>query len=447
MSATNLSEVVGRSKFSKLHTSILLWCVIIILVDGYDITMFGTSLPRLMEDWNLTAVQAGTIGSYGPLGMLIGSLILGPLADKFGRKSMIITCVILFSLFTLLCGLAPNPAVFAGFRFIAGLGMGGLMPNVLAYISEYAPKKLKGTLPTLVLIGVPVGNMLAAGAGIVLIPEFGWRSIYISGGVCLLLIPFLMKQLPESPRFLLARKKNDELYNVLQKIDPSIKREEVDSLTIEKAKKQSIDVKGLFQEGRAFSTVMFWVALFLTTVVTWGLNTWLAEFMVQAGYPLTSSLMFMMVYFGGAIVGTILGAWLAARIGLKMTTVSLYLVGAATLMMLVLQPGAILFYTLIFLAGIGTIGPQSAAFSFVTNYYPEKIRSTGVGIALGFNKIGGFFGPIYGSMLVTLNLSLEGNFLAFAIPCVLTGVLLFMVRTKIHTKAENIPSQSSKASV
>lgn len=125
MSAINLVEVIERSKFSKIHVSVWAWCFVIIIFDGYDITMFGTSLPQMMEEWNLSPIQAGTMGSYGALGMLIGSFIIGPLADRLGRKLTIILSVVLFSLFTLLCGLAPNATVFSVFRFIAGLGMGG----------------------------------------------------------------------------------------------------------------------------------------------------------------------------------------------------------------------------------------------------------------------------------------------------------------------------------
>ena len=285
--------------------------------------------------------------------------------------------------------------------------------------------------------------MIAAGSGIFLIPQFGWRSPYIFGGICLILIPFLIKYLPESPRFLLARKKNNKLYKILKELDPSIQPASVDSLAAISTEKQVIDLKGPFKEGRAFSTFMFWIALFLSTLITWGLNTWLAKFMIQAGYPLTSSLTFMMVYFGGAITGTVIAAWLSDKIGLKKTTVSFYLIGAAALMLLVFKPDVVLFYTLIFLAGAGTVGTQCVAFTFLTNYYPEKIRSTGVGIALGVNKLGALFGPTYGSILVSLNFSLQGNFMAFAIPCILAAVVLYLVRTK----EDNILNQSNKASI
>lgn len=134
-------EVMAASKFNKVHLTVFLWCFFAIAFDGYDIAMYGVSLPWLMEEWSLTAIQAGAIGSYTLVGMMLGALLFSPIADKFGRKKVLGLCIFLFSLFTAASGLIDSPLLFTIMRFIAALGMGGLMPNAISLMTEYSPKK------------------------------------------------------------------------------------------------------------------------------------------------------------------------------------------------------------------------------------------------------------------------------------------------------------------
>lgn len=143
MAYINTSDVIANSKFNRFHLGILLWSFLIVAYDGYDLVTLGTVLPVLIDKWNLTAVEAGAIGSYGLFGMMFGAIIFGTLADRIGRKNVIIITVILFSLFTFLCGLAETPAIFSTYRFLGGLGLGGAFPNIIALMTDYAPKSMK----------------------------------------------------------------------------------------------------------------------------------------------------------------------------------------------------------------------------------------------------------------------------------------------------------------
>ena len=133
MKKVNVAEIIAESKFNRFHFSLLAWCFLIILFDGYDLVVYGTVVPVLIEEWGLTTVQAGAIGSYGLFGMMFGAIILGILADRIGRKKVTAISIVLFSLFTVLCGFTTNVLLFSIFRFFAGLGLGGIMPNVIAY--------------------------------------------------------------------------------------------------------------------------------------------------------------------------------------------------------------------------------------------------------------------------------------------------------------------------
>ena len=141
MTLVKTGQVIAESKFNKFHFMILFWCTFIIVLDGYDLAVYGAVLPVLIDEWGLSNVQAGAMGSYGLIGVMFGAFFFGPLADRIGRKNVIIACFILFSVFTGLCGFADSPTSFSTYRFIAGLGLGGIMPNVIALMTDYSPKE------------------------------------------------------------------------------------------------------------------------------------------------------------------------------------------------------------------------------------------------------------------------------------------------------------------
>lgn len=211
----DVHEVIDNARFNRFHWMVLFWCALIIIFDGYDLVIYGVVLPMLMKEWGLSPLEAGALGSYALFGMMFGALFFGPLSDTIGRKKAIAICVMLFSGFTVLNGFASNPVQFGICRFIAGLGIGGVMPNVVALMNEYAPKKIRSTLVAIMFSGYSVGGMLSAGLGIVLIPSFGWQSVFYVAVLPLLLLPLVMYFLPESVGFMLRRGRHEEARNVL----------------------------------------------------------------------------------------------------------------------------------------------------------------------------------------------------------------------------------------
>ncbi|MDQ0884216.1 MFS transporter [Peribacillus sp. V2I11] len=223
MAKINTTEVISNSKFNRFHFGLLAWCFIIILFDGYDLVVYGTVVPVLTEEWNLTSVEAGAMGSYGLFGMMFGAIFFGTLADRIGRKNVIAISLILFSLFTLLCGFANTPTMFSTFRFLAGLGLGGIMPNVIALLTDYAPKTMRSMVVSIVLCGYSFGGMLAPILGILLMPSLGWESIFWFAGIPLLFLPFMMKRLPEASTHLIRIGRKEELIRILSKVSPESK--------------------------------------------------------------------------------------------------------------------------------------------------------------------------------------------------------------------------------
>src|SRR3954468_4694417 len=175
MKQINVDELIAESKFGRYQFMVLFWCCFVVIFDGYDLVVFASVVPMLMEDWGLSPLQVGAIGSYTLFGTMLGTLFFGPLADKIGRKKVITICVIIFSVFTAMLWFSNSPMSFGIFRFIAGLGLGGLLPNVVALTTDYAPKNLRNILVTIVTSAYNLGGVISAGLAIWLLPVFGWK--------------------------------------------------------------------------------------------------------------------------------------------------------------------------------------------------------------------------------------------------------------------------------
>ena len=439
MAKINPAEVIANSKFNRFHFGLLTWCFMIILFDGYDLVVYGTVVPLLIEEWNLNTVQAGAIGSYGLFGMMFGAMFLGILADRLGRKKGTAISLILFSLFTVLCGFADNPTTFSIFRFFAGIGLGGIMPNIIALLTDYSPKKIRSMVVSIVLCGYSVGGMLAPALGITLMPKFGWESIFWFAGLPLLFLPLMYKQLPESAVYLARTGKKEELFKILKKVDPNFSYSKNDELVEVSGNDSKVPVVGLFKEKRALSTFMFWTAFFSCLLMVYGLNTWLPKLMIEAGYGLNSSLGFLIALQGGAIIGTLIIARLCDKYGSKKMLVPMYASGAIALTLLGFGGSTFVIYVLVAIAGAATIGAQNIVQAYVSQYYPPAIRSTALGMASGVGRMGGMIGPLLGGFLLSITLPIQMNFLAFAIPGVIAAVALALVpekRSFMYTQAK-----------
>lgn len=304
MTKVNVAKMIDESKVNRFHLIIVFWGLFILLADGYDLMVFGAVIPSLMVEWSMSSSTAGLIGSLTLIGGLIGNLVFGVVADLMGRKKSIIACLTGFSIFTVLCGFAVGPIDFAIYRFLAGIGLGGIMPIVVSLTSEYAPKSVRSMLVGVASTGFAIGGILVALVGSNIITNFGWEWMFYLGGLPLLAIPFIVKTLPDSLGHYMKKNDRKQIVAVLQKIDPSYQPSENDVFVAEKAK-SGVPIADLFKEKRARSTMAFWVSTFMLLLMVYGLGTWLPQLMVQAGYALKSSLTFLLALNFGAMFGQI----------------------------------------------------------------------------------------------------------------------------------------------
>ena len=441
----DVSRLIDDARFNRFHWMVLFWCALIIIFDGYDLVIYGVVLPVLMKEWALTPLQAGALGSYALFGMMAGALIFGPLSDKIGRKKSITICVVLFSGFTVLNGLARNPTEFGICRFIAGLGIGGVMPNVVALMSEYAPKKIRSTLVAIMFSGYSVGGMLSAGLGMALIPSHGWQSVFFVAAVPLLLLPLIMKFLPESVGFMIRQGRIEEAQQVLARVEPGYRPATGQMLTMPALKAGGAPLLELFREGRALRTLMLWTAFFCCLLMVYALNSWLPKLMNQAGYGLGSSLSFLLVLNFGAIFGAVGGGWLGDRFNLPRVLAIFFALAATSIGLLGFNSPTWVLYSLIAVAGATTIGSQILLYACGAQFYGLAIRSTGLGWASGIGRNGAIIGPVLGGALVGMAVPLQVNFLAFALPGAVACVAMLVFIGALRPAAEPMLRPATQA--
>ncbi|WP_321940959.1 MFS transporter [Burkholderia cepacia] len=428
MRQINLQALSDDARLGKLHGVVLFWCALIIVFDGYDLAVAGIALPAIMNEMGVNPAQAGFMVSSALFGMMVGNIVFGTVAERIGRRRAIAACLTLFSVFTAAAGLAPTPVLFGVARFLAGIGIGGVMPNVIAHMTEYAPRRVRNTLVTLMFSGYSVGGMLAAVMGKGMIDAHGWQSVFVAAGAPVLLVPLLMKWMPESLPFLIRHGRTDELARIAQRLDPAYRPQPGDCYVVPRADHAgNAPVRQLFDDGRGFSTVMFWIACFMCLFMVYALSSWLTRLMAGAGYSLGSALTFVLVLNAGAMVGAIGGGWLADRLPIKTVLVSMYLLAAVSITLLGYPMPTALLFVLVGLAGASTIGTQIVNCAYAGQFYPMAIRSTGIGWTLGVGRSGAILAPIVIGVLVGINLPLAQNFMAIGLPALVAAVAVGLI--------------------
>ncbi|MBU3848480.1 MAG: MFS transporter [Candidatus Acinetobacter avistercoris] len=428
MQYIDVHKVADEAKFNKFHRKVLFWCFLIIIIDGYDIAVAGAALPSIMTGMGVNASTAGFMASSALFGMMFGAIFLGALSDKIGRKLTIAICVFLFSVFTAAAGFTNDPITFSIMRFIAGLGIGGVMPNIVAQMTEYSPKKIRSLMTTMMFSGYAIGGILAAVIGKQFIVQFGWEVVFLAAGVPVLLLPFILKSMPESLAYLLRKQNQQDLKRVVSEMDPSLKMDsEVVFTQTTPLNNTRTPVAQLFQEGRAFSTLMFWGAYFTGLFMVYALSTWLTKLMAMSGYTLGSALSFVIALNVGAVIGAVGGGWLADKFHIKWVLVSMYALGSVFLFMMTLpMPTEMLYFTIV-VVGACTTGAQIVAYAYCGQFYPSAIRSTGIGMAAGVGRLGAILAPLLIGFIVALNLPIAQNFMVISLAGLIGAIALSLI--------------------
>jgi MFS transporter, AAHS family, benzoate transport protein len=387
-------------------------CWLAVALEGFDLVVLGVVLPALLKEpgWGLTPNTASLVSVVGLVGVMAGALFVGTISDYIGRRQTMLWTVISFSILTLLCAFAPNPWIFGLLRFLAGLGLGGVLPTALALINEYAARGKGGRATTNMMTGYHVGAVLTALLGIIIIQPYGWHWMFIVGSLpALVLVPLMWRFLPESAAFLRVRAGL------------------ADRSTTSAAPAKRNPVGTLFHRGLGRSTIAFWITSFMGLLLVYGLNTWLPQIMREAGYELGAALALLLVLNVGAVIGLLFAGRVSDRFGNRRSTIAWFVLAALFLALLSIKLPGVGVYVSVLLGGVFVFSAQVLVYAYIGHVYPASARGTAMGTASGVGRLGAISGPLIGGWLLTAGLAYPWGFYIFAVVAAIGAVSVAMV--------------------
>lgn len=416
----------------RLRAFVPAFCCLIIFFDGYDVSVLGATIPVLLKyrKWDLDAAEVGVIASLGLVGVLLGALLCGIATDLLGRKRMLMICTSWFSVCMLACAAAPTSELFGLFRFLGGIGLGGVIPVCIALAVEFAPQSRRYLFTAIGNAGFAVGAIASALLSIAITPDFGFRPMYAIAGLPLLLVPVAALVLPESVDFLVAKGRLREAQEVARRCDlpfPS-SAEGVGQSGSEPLGRSSL--RALARRPLLGNLVLFGVVGIVGQVFIYGLNTWLPQIMVSAGYGVASSLGFLATMSVGAIVGSVTMSLFADRVGPHRVLIMGFGFGVIALAVLSVGPPTVAVYVAVALAGVGGSGTAAIVNGFVGTWFPPTVRASAVGSYFAVSRLGSVLGPLVLGWIIATGLPVRWTFYSLMAPTVLGVVLVLQLPRK-----------------
>jgi AAHS family 4-hydroxybenzoate transporter-like MFS transporter len=428
-----VDSIIDNGKWTSFQTATVLICGVVTLVDGFDAQSIGFVAPVLAKEWGVTPASFGPVFSASLVGMMTGALSLGPVADRFGRKLAAILAVSFMGLFTLATMACTSIDSLLIIRFLTGVGLGGALPNCVALSGEYAPARWRATAIGAMFCGFPLGAMLGGLLAARIIPAFGWESVFLVGGIVpLVLIPVLAILLPESIRYLVARRKEPaRIMTLLRKIAPDVQATESSMFTIREKTTSGVAISELFSHGRLLGTLMLWVSFFANLLLYYFLINWLPLLLQQAGLSLSNAILLTALLNFGGIIGTIVFARSLDRTGNSRILIWAF-VGCTVFTVALGYAGANIpaLIGAVFVVGFCTNGALNNLSAVAANLYPTNIRATGIGWGLGFGRVGSIAGPMIGSWLLLAKVDLAHLFSIIALPSLCAAVAMFFLNRR-----------------
>ncbi|MEG1854475.1 MAG: MFS transporter [Acinetobacter sp.] len=435
----DLVSRVQRLPIGKFHYT-LLWVIGLgWMFDAMDTGLIAFILTSMAEEWNMSASEKGWVVSIGFVGMAIGAIFSGGLADRIGRRTVFAMTLVIYSIATALCAFAPNLTWLLIFRFIVGLGLGGQLPVAVTLVSEYIPAHVRGRFIVLLESFWGLGWLVAALVSYFVIPSYGWHIAFLIGGLPALYVFMILKKVPESVPYLINRGRVEEAHALVQKLERQCGVEVIDYIEVKPvAEKQNISFRQLWSGPFARRTLMLWLIWFGIVYSYYGIFTWLPSLLVKQGYSIVQSFEYVLIMILAQLPGYVAAAWLVEKWGRKptlasfigMCAIAAYFFGQANTVNMIMFWGCLLSFF--------NLGAWGVLYTYTPEQYPTNIRAFGSGWASAVGRMGGIVAPIVVTHLMVMDNGFSQVFMMFT--AVLLGVALVILILGEETKGKTLES-------
>jgi len=425
--ATSVFDWLDELKFNRFHRRLLILGSLVCIFAGYNSQIIAYIVPSALREWQLTPLKAGTMISYGFLGLMVGAAGFGLVSDRIGRKKSIMMVVGVFSVFNSAAYFAPNFEVFCLLRFLAGIGIGGAVPLTITLLSEFAPAGVRARILTAAGGSFTIGWALAGLIAMGVVPHFGWRMVLLIGILPVLLIPALRAFLPESVRFLVVKKRHADAIQEIQRverlagIEPRTWRQ--DAFT-QADPLSNAGFREVLRPGLRVMTILVWCTYLFSMLALYGLSTWLPALLANSGFSLVKSYSFGIVQSLGAFVGGYLLGCLMDAFGRKPGLCLSFFLGGLSLFLFCAVTSDLILYIAGAASGIFLVSIPAALHVVAGEIYPTRIRSLGLGSAYAAGRVGSVTGPIIGGVVQMAGFSFSQFFLIFSVPSFICVILV-----------------------
>lgn len=432
----DISTVLDSQPIGRRQWLILFLGFFTLSVDGFDVTAMGFIAPALIDDWQISRHALGPVMMSGLLGLACGSLISGPLADRHGRKTLIVGSVFFFGVGSLLSAWSWDLTSLTVLRFVTGLGLGAAMPNITTLVAEYAPRRRRSHMSTAIHCGFNTGAALGGLASERLIEAFGWRAVLVAGGVLpLLLVVVLLLYLPESMRFLVQHPgQKPRLMRLLNRFIPGVADENTRFINAEPQMTRGSTVGSLLHAPYGLGTAAIWLTLLVGLFSVYLLSSWLPLMVRDAGLTLSQAVVIGSVFQMGGMAGNFCIGLEMDRWGKHRAIIATLLGGAVGALLLGLHtPSLPLLCALVLVLGFTINGINPGCYALAAHFYPTFMRATGVSWATGIGRLGAIAGAGVGSAMLAANWTFSDVFLFLPLPLLAGALVMYCKKQRALT--------------
>ncbi len=436
MQASDFIKSINQGKMTSMQLGIIAICWLINMLDGFDVLAIAYAAPTITEEWQLAPEKLGLVLSAGLAGMALGALFIAPLADRVGRRKVILWCLAIIGTAMVVTAMVNSFLLLLLARVVTGLGVGGLLASLNTMVAEYSSDRRRNFAISFLQSGYPIGALAGGLIAAPLIPAFGWQVVFIVGGLStLVMVAVVLLYMPESLHYLLAQRPANALQQVNQ-ILSRLGHSAVAELPVLQGKTPQASIAKILSPSLKTKTLLLWLSFFMSMLTLYFLLLWTPQIIVNAGLPKDQGILVGATLNAGGLLGMLLLGYFSERFGLHRLIIGFFLLAAVSMVAFALiDASAMVLLFLAFALGFFTIGGMIGLYSVAAELYPTTLRNTGLGWGIGIGRLGAILGPNVAGVLMGIGWEQADYFLLLALPLVFAMISTYALnRTRVESQ-------------